>query len=1264
MTGCALAAVRFVVIVSSSAVAWMLGGLAEAALVCGAGVLILGGFTVPTLGLVGIVWWQSGWSTLLLGIVVIAVLWGLFGEFLILGVNFAIEGLGNRLEERDARARTAAAGTRRRIAANSDAAQRNGLGYDVTVAHTIPIFISSSFRDFHAERDLIAGPVRERLSELAATFGCRVEIVDLRWGVDTADLDDDERHERVLEVCLAEIDRCRPFFVGLIGERAGWRPSMEQLDRVMVDAGMDTGSRAMSMTALEIEYGANGAPDARAAFFSRRIDGPHPPGWADDDQEPLQLMRASLPAERVHEYVARADGEKITDLGGLETILTRELGAWVTERGRERRDGSRVDARRVSEALFFDAHRTGYATTGDEVEHIAQLINDGTSVCLVGRSGSGKSSLWCAALDRCGDAQPHVAAHAVGIAPDSSDHDVVVRELMSRLGFTAPQLPELHSGERMLLRLFEWAGLVEPPGDIRGNELLGSWRDLLSSLAQSLVAIDGLDRLDAGAARGRLDVLSGLPDGAVALVSTSAAADAQLLRSRGFHIIELHPYRGSTSEQMVAAIAAARHRQLSSHVTASLVARPRSPLWLRLAIDDLAALRGADFVASDSRGEDSPELMLQRIAGELPEDEVDLVVRSIQRAEARLGSDVVKRYLALNAATRLGFTPGEFRAMLQVPDLEIAGLRRSFAELLVPVDADDRLKFRNEVVREAARRYVADAEQDAHRLAITRLRSVRVRSDITELELLHHTLNCPELAADVLPVLFPKLRPTFSLGVAAQQLIVETIHRQRPGTAALDGFSAALAREEAQAPSALRRWGRRVLGVQPTTGRDLLEGLIAEEFTGEELQRLFALVKPSPRSRWKVGRLDPMDQFRQALGLLNADDVDAARTLMQAALVTLRANAQSTRYPGPVIALCEGLSVVAHSEEELGDSQHAADLFDEALRAADHLPEADPAHAGVMARLEALAGIARTTSDAAERNRSLARGESIAARALDEWDAGERTRQGIYITRDSRFKMSFERLQESEAETLGHLRGHYLDAAGATLRDALGRGERPHSLEQRFLTVAADANRDAIEHGIANDRCTILDRLANDAEAASALDFADACFDLLLRDLRRSATGNDRAWVAYGHARRGALADRSDDVADAAELYAAACAELDELDLVAAPIEALHWCTRAAASLGGAGEERLTAWVDCLTPPQSDEDERLSTIISYLSDRAQGTDDTWAAKQCESTLVAIDRALCDKGVRLGALGRSEDEVAVYDEVLGYVRAHADASRTR
>ena len=74
-----------------------------------------------------------------------------------------------------------------------------------TESLTVRIFLSSTFRDFGEERDLL---VRKVFPKLRARLRDRfVELVDvdLRWGITAEQA---ERGE-VLPICLAEIDRSR-----------------------------------------------------------------------------------------------------------------------------------------------------------------------------------------------------------------------------------------------------------------------------------------------------------------------------------------------------------------------------------------------------------------------------------------------------------------------------------------------------------------------------------------------------------------------------------------------------------------------------------------------------------------------------------------------------------------------------------------------------------------------------------------------------------------------------------------------------------------------------------------------------------------------------------------------------------------------------------------------------------------------------------------------------------------------------------------------
>ena len=79
----------------------------------------------------------------------------------------------------------------------------------------VRVFISSTFRDLQEEREELVKRVFPRLRRLCEDRGVAWREVDLRWGVT------EERAERgeVLPVCLTEIDRCRPYFIGILAER-------------------------------------------------------------------------------------------------------------------------------------------------------------------------------------------------------------------------------------------------------------------------------------------------------------------------------------------------------------------------------------------------------------------------------------------------------------------------------------------------------------------------------------------------------------------------------------------------------------------------------------------------------------------------------------------------------------------------------------------------------------------------------------------------------------------------------------------------------------------------------------------------------------------------------------------------------------------------------------------------------------------------------------------------------------------------------------
>src|SRR5438045_9404282 len=86
---------------------------------------------------------------------------------------------------------------------------------------TVRVFISSTFRDMHAERDHLVKVVFPALRERLEKHRVYLIDIDLRWGVTREQAEND----RALDLCLQQIDECRPFLLGSLEERHGWAPT-------------------------------------------------------------------------------------------------------------------------------------------------------------------------------------------------------------------------------------------------------------------------------------------------------------------------------------------------------------------------------------------------------------------------------------------------------------------------------------------------------------------------------------------------------------------------------------------------------------------------------------------------------------------------------------------------------------------------------------------------------------------------------------------------------------------------------------------------------------------------------------------------------------------------------------------------------------------------------------------------------------------------------------------------------------------------------
>ncbi|MDO5132923.1 MAG: DUF4062 domain-containing protein [Eubacteriales bacterium] len=114
----------------------------------------------------------------------------------------------------------------------------------------IRVFLSSTFSDMENERNYFNTVIAPQLTKICADRGVSFFSVDLRWGI-TAE---DQIDGKVLPICLREIDNCRPYFIGIVGNRYG--SVVEYIDSSSEDSfPWLRGKSGRSITELEMLYG-------------------------------------------------------------------------------------------------------------------------------------------------------------------------------------------------------------------------------------------------------------------------------------------------------------------------------------------------------------------------------------------------------------------------------------------------------------------------------------------------------------------------------------------------------------------------------------------------------------------------------------------------------------------------------------------------------------------------------------------------------------------------------------------------------------------------------------------------------------------------------------------------------------------------------------------------------------------------------------------------------------------------------------------------
>jgi tetratricopeptide (TPR) repeat protein len=294
-----------------------------------------------------------------------------------------------------------------------------GSGSLHNVRREFRVFILSTFRDLHAEREYLRKHVFPEVRQRCRLRSVEFAEVDLHPPLRRGERPD----EAYVNATLDEITRQCPYVIGVIGSRYAWLPDAEgadPLDRFLADIAIMEGL-------LE-----NPLMSGRTFFFQRDRSVEADPVETQDD---LSRLRT----ERLLSRIA-ADGFPIhCGFTSLE-----EFGSWVEEDllgaidrvHPQREQLSPLETARRAHEAFAETRRRAYVEVGDYFAMLdAHAASDGPPLVVTGETGSGKSALLAQWSRRHRSLHPEsfVITHYVGVTAAGGDHLALIQRIMGEI---------------------------------------------------------------------------------------------------------------------------------------------------------------------------------------------------------------------------------------------------------------------------------------------------------------------------------------------------------------------------------------------------------------------------------------------------------------------------------------------------------------------------------------------------------------------------------------------------------------------------------------------------------------------------------------------------------------------------------------------------------------------------------------------------------------------------------------------------------------
>jgi nephrocystin-3 len=458
----------------------------------------------------------------------------------------------------------------------------------------VRVFVSSTFQDMFDEREELIKftfpELRKRCRERQVEF---VEV-DLRWGI----TDEQKAEGKVLPICLAEIERCRPYFIGLLGERYGWVPQKIDKELAEVQPWLKE-HKEKSVTELEIIHGVLQNPEMeRLAFFyfrdsetSRDVEKEisRKPDYRPEpkiSQTKLKLLKEEiLKHQKNYPAPVRLN---FSDAKTLGEMVRDDLWKIIDKRFPIEKVPTPLERERMEHEAFAAQRRKVYIGREEYFnkldEHVA---SKGLPLVLLGESGSGKSALLANWVQRYKEKHPDdfMLLHFIGSTPDSADYVRILRGVMEEI----KERYEPESKEKM-------KGLITreedeiPTDPKKAIEVFPFWLAKASARGKFILILDALNQLED---RDNAPDLGWLPEyfhpSIRVILSTLPGRSLEALKKRDWPTMYVQPVEIEERKRFINDYLEQYSRKLSD-VRVELISsaeQSANPLYLRTLLEEL-----------------------------------------------------------------------------------------------------------------------------------------------------------------------------------------------------------------------------------------------------------------------------------------------------------------------------------------------------------------------------------------------------------------------------------------------------------------------------------------------------------------------------------------------------------------------------------------------------------------------------------------------------------------------------------------------------